>query len=208
MKLRFYRQSNIGKHQFEWSGLSSDKYSEWRTIVGMYSRRKISIYTDKFPALSGLAKKLSKLLQDEYIAGLWRKDLVDGLLWAVEYPNPVYVDIPKGLRAQAFPSLESLTLFQPVRDESEYVAPSWSWASVDMPVYYDDYPKELEIDLTAHEPPYLEIQDVRITPADASPFGGVTSGKLVVQGQIFPLTLTGKKRHYELLNESNDTVAR
>lgn len=50
-----------------------------------------------------MAKVYSKLLDDEYVAGLWRKSMIEGLCWQ---------------------SLDCTAV-------DEYRAPSWSWASVD-----------------------------------------------------------------------------
>ncbi|KAF1358181.1 hypothetical protein EJ07DRAFT_157182 [Lizonia empirigonia] len=56
------------------------------------------------PALSGLAKRCADINGDEYLAGLWRKNLFADLLWNA------YGDVKRA---------------QPWR------APSWSWASLD-----------------------------------------------------------------------------
>ncbi|KAF7943106.1 hypothetical protein EAE96_011049 [Botrytis aclada] len=60
----------------------NEKYYElWRTMVQDYNNRKLTHRSDKFPALSGLALEFAYLLNDEYVAGLWKKDVVRGLCW-------------------------------------------------------------------------------------------------------------------------------
>jgi hypothetical protein len=76
---------------------------EWENLLWSYGTRKLTNASDKLPALSGLASIFAKRMQDEYVAGLWRSHLIEGLLW-------------EGLDA---------------RRVSEYRAPSWSWASMD-----------------------------------------------------------------------------
>ncbi|KAK6836384.1 hypothetical protein PG987_006879 [Apiospora arundinis] len=92
--------------------------------------------SDKLVALSGLAKRLSKVVKDEYVVGMWRRDLRNGILWYCsakmdekEYPGP--------------------------RRSSEYRAPTFSWASMDaeicmalpVPYRHETYAKILDCQL-------------------------------------------------------------
>lgn len=56
-------------------------------------------------------------LNDDYVTGLWKKDLLRGLLWHA----PGFID-------------DSLHLIEP----QKYRAPTWSWASVDGAVIYSE----------------------------------------------------------------------
>jgi hypothetical protein len=51
-------------------------------IIERYSERTLSMPSDKFPGLSGLASEFAYKLGDQYVAGLWRTDLCRGLCWA------------------------------------------------------------------------------------------------------------------------------
>ncbi|KAK1673243.1 heterokaryon incompatibility protein-domain-containing protein [Colletotrichum godetiae] len=82
------------------------KYHYWCNIVKAYTRAKLTFPGDKLVALSAVAKTVRELLEDRYVAGMWRRYLERELLWTV-VPN----------EAQARPSA--------------YRAPSWSWAAVD-----------------------------------------------------------------------------
>jgi hypothetical protein len=75
----------------------------WQSMLWDYGPRDLTEPSDKFPAISGIARLLAERLDDEYIAGLWRKSLLEHLLW-------------QGLGVRRVP---------------KYRAPSWSWASVD-----------------------------------------------------------------------------
>ena len=90
--------------------------SEWDSIVGKYSATSLTKGEDRLVAISGIAKRMQALLDDVYLAGLWRKDLASQLLWFVD-------------------SLAGLALPRP----RPYRAPSWSWASVDGQVVGGDY---------------------------------------------------------------------
>jgi hypothetical protein len=82
-------------------------YEKWRMkIVDVYASRSLSKQTDKLPAISGVAEVFRLQLKDDYLAGLWRHDLIRGLLW-FNARNLYLCSIP-----------------------SEYCAPSWSWASL------------------------------------------------------------------------------
>jgi len=45
-------------------------YGSWHRIVADFSMMKLTYPTDKLPALSGIAKVFSKILEDRYVAGL------------------------------------------------------------------------------------------------------------------------------------------
>jgi hypothetical protein len=84
-------------------------YSEsifiWDQTVEYYSQRQLTKGEDKLVAISGLAKDMRLIFNDEYLAGIWRKR---GLLWSIFLP---YV-----CDAVRFPG---------------YRAPSWPWDSID-----------------------------------------------------------------------------
>jgi len=61
----------------------------WPEIVSLYSRAKLTKSNDKLVALSGLAHSVQSKTRDEYLAGMWRKNLEDQLLWSVNrQPGP------------------------------------------------------------------------------------------------------------------------
>jgi len=91
-------------------------YDKWLRIVEEYSGKQLSFETDRFPALSGIAVLWQKQIGDEYVAGLWKEDMVAGLLWAC---------FDTALREKP-----------PV-----YVAPSWSWASAPGEVAFHRTPR-------------------------------------------------------------------
>lgn len=94
----------------------SNLYWAWYDIIGLYSDCQLSYEKDKLVAVSGMAKVLTARLNDgrgdEYVAGLWRSDLLQGLLW-----GRLLRDIGDPLRT--------------ARRPEGYRAPTWSWASLD-----------------------------------------------------------------------------
>lgn len=77
-------------------------YDRWLQIVQSYSHLKLTYDSDRLPALSGIACLVASKTDDEYVAGLWKKDIPAGLLWYVWPCRPL---------------------------GSTFIAPSWSWAS-------------------------------------------------------------------------------
>jgi hypothetical protein len=57
-----------------------DIYRLWTKIVNHYSHCKLTVEKDKLVAISAIAKILQPLLDDVYIAGLWKKQLLEQLL--------------------------------------------------------------------------------------------------------------------------------
>lgn len=82
-------------------------YKPWREITQAYSECDLTKENDRLVALSGLAKEMGKLLGDEYLAGLWKGNLLGDLLWSV---NDEHKD-----------------RYRP----RKYRAPSWSWVSME-----------------------------------------------------------------------------
>ncbi|KLO89367.1 tol protein [Fusarium fujikuroi] len=90
----------------------------WYRLVQLYGQRHLSIPSDKLPAISGLASIFAERLGDQYLAGLWRSDLVVGLCWqdvevTLKGANP-YGEVLEGKIAICAP-MERLC---PVRGES------------------------------------------------------------------------------------------
>jgi len=91
--------SCIGPHS--WHPAPLDR---WYQIVGEYCALSLTNPSDIYPALSGIAKFFAAEIEDDYIAGMWRRTLVSNLLWY-------------------------FTGREPQPSKSEWRAPSWSWAS-------------------------------------------------------------------------------
>jgi hypothetical protein len=83
-------------------------YDRWLQIVENYCiYRRLTICSDKLPALEGIRHEFQKHLNGDYILGLWKGDFLRGLPWYTE-------------------RLETSRL---VRHADQ--APSWSWARWD-----------------------------------------------------------------------------
>lgn len=81
-------------------------YDSWYNLVTLYGKCGLTVASDIFPAISGIANFMKRSTQDSYVAGLWTRDLHRGLLW----------------------NTPDSTMLKP--DPRHYRAPSWSWASL------------------------------------------------------------------------------
>lgn len=79
-------------------------YNRWRRWINLYSGTHLTRDSDKLAAVSALAKCTRAVLDDVYMAGLWRSMFAHQLIWYGDYN----ISRPK-----------------------DYRAPTWSWASVD-----------------------------------------------------------------------------
>jgi hypothetical protein len=82
-------------------------YYLWRNLVKNYVQCSFTKAEDKLIAFAGIAKAFQEATGDQYLAGLWRSCLAEGLDWRVDVPTTAALS---------------------------YRAPSWSWASLDGPV--------------------------------------------------------------------------
>lgn len=56
-------------------------YQVWNDVLQLYTRCSLTKPSDKLIAISGVAKDFAIAIGDEYLAGLWRRNLINGLLW-------------------------------------------------------------------------------------------------------------------------------
>ncbi|RYP45740.1 hypothetical protein DL768_007948 [Monosporascus sp. mg162] len=136
-------------------------YWAWQRMVEHYSRRRLTRHQDKLTAMSGLAQlvlKMNGVDHTDYFAGLWRGQFVKDLLWHVSGP------------------------WEP-RRFADYVAPSWSWASVSTGVKY--FAEQYQFDFTE----MVVIREVKCSFSPLNPTGSVTSGHIIAAGSLWPVAL-------------------
>jgi hypothetical protein len=134
----------------------------WRDIIRDYSSRLMTEDRDKLLAIAGMAAECNVDGQDEYLAGLWRKTLIPDLLWRVE------------------DWIDDVTDHRPTRARPvDYRAPSWSWASLDLRVYWPNW----QGDVVQHDD--LHIAACRVTLAVGQKlYGEVTHGELRLRAPL------------------------
>ena len=134
-------------------------YSFWENAVENYSRRALTLKTDRLPAISAIASIVAEATGDRYLAGLWRNDLLDGLAWYVS----------KGFERE-----------EPI-PHWKYIAPTWSWVSLQRSVCYF-LPR-------GFKPRHPDDADLEASVLDAwtalegqNPYGPVSDAAIVLSG--------------------------
>jgi hypothetical protein len=118
-----------------------DHYGRWLDIIQRYTNCQLTFPSDRLPAISAAAKLFNIELNDEYVAGMWRRNLEKDLLWFRQGPDPRSVK---------------------VASDNTYRCPTWSWASTDCTVHWASLSSESHIKVT-------DIQLSYVTPDTMGP---------------------------------------
>jgi len=132
----------------------NDPLQTWKKIARQFAERNLTFATDTLPAISGVAREISRHLHDSYVAGLWKENILELLLW--------YSD---GSTSRP----------------TEYIAPSWAWTSLRMGfvlrwVSGDVFSKDMSW--------LCNIEDLSIQHQGPDPFGSVSGGILTLTAPI------------------------
>jgi hypothetical protein len=101
----------------------------WYRLVTVYSHRNLTLPEDRILAISGIAERYGRFLNDSYLAGLWRSTLSRSLYWKAtdnSRPRPAV-----------------------------WQGPSWSWVSISGPV---DFPIVSQLDTVEPQIVTIDIE--------------------------------------------------
>ena len=131
-------------------------YHSWYGMVSSFAGRILTYDTDKLPALSGLATEVAKFQDGTYYAGLWWEDMASGMLWF------------RGRAAE-------------LNKPSEYLAPSWSWASLNgWTLAYEDQPAKITL-------PDIMFRECHLESKNDDKHGAIKSGWLDLSAPVVRL---------------------
>lgn len=143
-------------------------WQAWQSIVGQYTSRDLTVASDKLPAISGIASKIRKATHSDYIAGLWKHNLASDLLWsATNTSSHVALDI--------------------------WRAPTFSWASLDVPVHYvtlDDEERESFVSA-------INLVSITVTPKGLNPLGTLQDARMTLRALIKTAVLASEQNNGE-----------
>ncbi|KAK0619601.1 heterokaryon incompatibility protein-domain-containing protein [Immersiella caudata] len=140
------------------SRLAEDQNDRWPRMVQEYSGRDLTVWTDRLPALAGIAAELALAWDDTYLAGLWHRTLVQHLGWIREKHSCVDIPEPAAIRPRRL------------------AGPSWSWATVPHRVALRPVSK-----------PDAKLISYHVQPTSGrSPFGQVDSAHIVLDALLIP----------------------
>ena len=154
------------------SQCASDPYFYWQQLVEQYACRSLTFSSDKLPALSGVATKISAIRESQYLAGLWKDNILPDLMWRMAVaPGTVGRNNRDRVPSAYF----------------AYTAPSWSWASISGPIEYFLKAREVSFVVT--------LNGVECTLAGLNRFGAVKNGFLVLTGPVREAAWEEEKSH-------------
>jgi hypothetical protein len=151
-------------------------YHLWQGFRIAYTTCFLTNGNDVLVALSGIAQEIATYTQDEMIAGLWKRYLIEELCWLTR----------KGLKHLANPLFEHSVNFpraEPRRPPFTS-GPSWSWVSSTDIVEYNN--RGFVKDAT-----YRELAVVIDASAQSAPSGALNNAKIVLRCRLIPITLNG-----------------
>ena len=125
----------------------------WRRNVEIYCGRRLTRCSDRLPALAGIASIVAQTTKDEYLAGLWRQNLLRQLIWR-----------PTGRGNQP----------------SKYLAPSWSWASLQA-IDIVSYTADGVLTKDTYQAEVIEAHCERTGP---DIYGSLRSGYVILRGLL------------------------
>ena len=103
-----------------WSGQLDNAISQlsWMELVEDYMRRDISRPSDRLPAINSVMGRIARRQGWVPLWGIWADAIVEGLTWEAK-------------QSASLEETASLCVMN-----TDYYAPSWSWASVNGPISY------------------------------------------------------------------------
>ncbi|KAJ4229236.1 hypothetical protein NW759_003962 [Fusarium solani] len=139
---------------------SQEPVAVWERLVTQYSQSELTYGEDKLVALSGVAKLFQQTFKDRYLAGIWSSPFARLLCWSR--------DDRQEKEARARP---------------DYRAPSWSWASIDGPIYFTARIPAMLRTLLLEE--YLvEVVDASVVPLEKDEMAQVQGGQMTVKARL------------------------
>src|SRR5437764_8723427 len=138
----------------------------WFQVVEEYTRRDLTQKEDKLPGLAGVAHAIHETTGDEYLAGLWRQNLLQCLYWSIETHEPIHHCHDPDHVAELPPPSKSEVKVLSGR------APSWSWAAIDAKIKYQPISEDSLV---------AEIIEAYVVPHGKDTFGRVKSGLIKIK---------------------------
>jgi hypothetical protein len=159
------------------SGSHVDPYYVWNKLVIAYTRCGLTVATDKLVAISAVAKQVQEMKNDTYLAGLWRRHLPYHLMWATKFSAAR------------------------TRPPGPYIAPSWSWASVEAAI-------EPYVYIRPECPAMIQVLSASTIPRTSDAMGQIVDGRLQLRGWLRRFRVTTPKPTVELFKGPtvSDTV--
>jgi hypothetical protein len=135
-------------------------FSLWHNQVMEFSKRRLTFQTDKLPAISAVAGHVGAVTGSQYVAGLWKDNLIRDMCWERH-------------------------MFESIKWEAtkEWRAPTFSRASVQGNIFYND-------NSIAGKGFYVsQVVDAKATKQGKPVYGQVIDGWVDMHGSLLEATL-------------------
>jgi hypothetical protein len=129
--------------------------TSWCRNISIYSTADLTYPSDKFIAISGVARNFQERFSDQYLGGLWTENLGRQLCWAVQQRNR-----------------------KPGPQPTVYRAPSWSWASTDQPVTWGLWSTNDVSSCEPNQSVLIRLMDFNIVPIGTDFLGQLKDAEL------------------------------
>lgn len=139
----------------------AELYYKWHLLVQEYTSRKLTKQTDRLPALMGLANRFGGIVNTAYLAGLWQQNIIVDLMWKRDWG----------------------TEFEP---PAQYLAPSFSWASILGGVSYQPERFAYKGSRTYHS----ELLGARVSGSQSQALSMVQDNWIMLRGPTIEATLS------------------
>ena len=136
---------------------------QWRQIVALYMALELTKQEDILSAIAGCAKAIWRFSKDGYFAGLWQSTFCRDLMW-----------FNRGRYEQV--------LARP----TQWTAPSWSWASIQIGQEIEFYSYNLALGPVEEFITKPMIKELWCEKSGADSFGRLKSGCFQLEVQLFP----------------------
>ncbi|KAK1658496.1 heterokaryon incompatibility protein [Colletotrichum godetiae] len=163
-------------------------FGQWRDLVSEFFQRQLTFGSDRLPAMSGLATVFQQKTGSPYVAGLWKDNLINDLLWYT----------PKR-RIEKLDDANS-------QDRVNCYIPTFSWASAGGQIDFFKGPYVEPGSQANQWAPQAVVIDASTTTGVNNPLGNVKTAHVTLRGRVGQATLEvvatrrGRFRSYGIKN--------
>jgi hypothetical protein len=154
-----------------------EAFDKWKTIVSDYGDRSFTNQRDKLPAIAGVATIIQAITKSEYLAGLWKDDIVLGMAWQCgNLASTLLSTFPCALQ--------------------DYIAPTFSWASCPEVFSYDEALRSSLLQRNLTWFPKCKVLDSGCVVRGGNRLGQVESGFIRLKGHVVRAVLLTETDKY------------
>jgi hypothetical protein len=154
---------------FHINTLSNPGVEAWKIITELFSTTSLTYDEDVLPCLSAMAQRIHKLTGQTYLAGIWKEQLPESLLWSRRGRHA-----RRCRRGQPESTLDMVS----EQNKQTYIAPSFSWTCLASQIHWWKLHAEAQVK--------VQVIDAKSTPRGEDVFGEVSDASIVLRGCLCP----------------------